>query len=152
MPFWRRGRATAPVLLPEAQVGDVGLMRPQAPPLDQYYRLAMYGLADADYYTATLLAEAKARAKLLTFLTSYQRKTLKENGWFEVMSNTGKRWRISSKSRSHNTVCLEWDGTSVCVHIKDSRIPLSDNLLAQALLIRTDEEKFLRYYGYGALF
>ena len=124
MPFWRRGRATAPVLLPEAPH----------------------------------LAEAKARAKLLTFLTSYQRKTLKENGWFEVMSNTGKRWRISSKSRSHNTVCLEWDGTSVCVHIKDSRIPLSDNLLAQALLIRTDEEKFLRYYflpdpyGYGALF
>jgi len=118
VPFWRRGRATAPVLLPEAPH----------------------------------LAEAKARAKLLTFLTSYQRKTLKENGWFEVMSNTGKRWRISSKSRSHNTVCLEWDGTSVCVHIKDSRIPLSDNLLAQALLIRTDEEKFLRYYGYGALF
>ena len=91
-----------------------------------------------------------ATSRLLASLTAEQCQTMRKYGWFEVMSNRNRRWRIYTHTYTGNCLLMP-DSPSMqcyCAHLSYTVVmmswPLADHLLAQALMIRTDEEAFLR--------
>ena len=93
-----------------------------------------------------LRAEASRRAAelLREYLDARQRDTYEKHRWFEVVSETGRTFRVKH-GRAGNVYLVE-DGREVaryCIHATEN-IPDEDNMLAQALLIRASEEFFER--------
>lgn len=95
--------------------------------------------------------EVNARAwdRLMASLSEQQQRSVRENGWFEIKSNLGNRWRIATSGFSAN--CIKMNnacnsGRPYCAHLRMGYHvwPLGDHLLAQALMIRTDEDRFIR--------
>lgn len=90
-------------------------------------------------------AIAKAKALLESMLTSEQIAQLAANRWFEVVSQHGRRYRIN-QGQTGNVQRLKKDGTHearFCIHPGES-VPDEDAMLAQMLLLRTDEDSFLK--------
>jgi len=86
--------------------------------------------------------EQKARELLLSALSPGQRYNLTRHGWFEVISNKGHRWVIRADvGVSYNVYHNRY---KYCAHIRGGSVPKDDHLLAQALMLRTDENQFLR--------
>lgn len=96
---------------------------------------------------ARLIARDRAAELLGYCLTSDQRATLREHGWFEVRSSKGRRWRIRDRGQSGNVDLMPETGderlATYCAHPPEG-LPDPDAYLAQMLTLITDEDAFLR--------
>lgn len=86
----------------------------------------------------------RARELLVACLTSRQRRELEARGYFHVETARGRRrYRLApgrAPIRVHGEDGSQW---SYCIH-PDAGFPQEDVVLAQKLLLETDEEAFLR--------
>lgn len=100
-------------------------------------------------YAARLVArkeaDARAEALLRAHLNPDQQEQLVREDWFLINSKSGKKYRIF-RGRSANIDVLDETGKvlrSLCVHPRED-VPDADTMLAQALMLRHDEESLLR--------
>jgi hypothetical protein len=93
----------------------------------------------------TAKAERTARELLLAHLDAQQKRDALEHGWFEVLSDKGRRWRIRMNAISGNVDLMPEDGearlASYCAHARE-QMPASDHHLIQKLILEADEEQF----------
>jgi hypothetical protein len=105
-------------------------------------------------------ARKVARKKLLASLNDKQREQLASEGYFDVTSNLGNTFRLRASGHMGNILRVPNQlafrqlaaglpaphGTAFCCHLYGygEQYPEEDHLLAQALLIRTDEVAFRR--------
>lgn len=90
-------------------------------------------------------AAARARVLLLDHLDPEQRASFEANAKFFVTSSAGRKFCIHL-GRQHNVWLVDENNhhtTGYCGHIRD-HVPDEDNVLAQMLLIQSDEAEFLR--------
>lgn len=90
-------------------------------------------------------ARKKAKALLVAELTEQQRDQLNEMAAFLVETEEGRRYRIKN-GWSGNVEELDEDGRVIaryCIHPRLS-VPHEDNMLAQKLMLETDEAAFQR--------
>jgi hypothetical protein len=95
---------------------------------------------------ATPEINTRARELLLSKLTAEQRETFERNNWFVVEGgSTGTHYRLEGHTLTANIVVLVDDRPThrLCGHC-DRSIPMSDQLLAQKLMLELDESEFLR--------
>jgi len=91
-------------------------------------------------------ARTRALALLRSHLTPAQRRTFEANKWFVVEGGRSKtRYRINSRHFAGNIEILDGERVThhLCGHC-DHTIPLSDQLLAQKLMLEFDEDEFLK--------
>jgi hypothetical protein len=90
-------------------------------------------------------AEAKAETLLLKALTPEQREDYRRRKCFHLHTG-GKRYRIERGWQGNVKLVddAERQLASYCIHPRDHRIPVADNLLAQKLLLEADEQEFRR--------
>jgi hypothetical protein len=89
-------------------------------------------------------AEARARALLLSLLTEDARATFADTGVIHVVGSAGGRYRIE-RGYSGN---IHGGGREYCAHPRmtspeGDRMPMEDAMIAQMLMIQTDEPGFL---------
>ena len=78
--------------------------------------------------------DERAEALLLSHLTSDQRETYLEYGWFDVPGRDGSLWTVNREGGTQNVTCLCRNGRRVyCTYLTD--VPRADVLLAQKLAI-----------------
>jgi hypothetical protein len=83
-------------------------------------------------------AQRRAEALLLGWLSSDQRKQYQAHGWFEVTTPRGYRYRIVRGG----VLRLDPRGSAYCIEAT-SPVPAADEMLANKLLLETDERRFL---------
>ncbi len=89
-------------------------------------------------------ANWRAEELLTRNLSRYQRESYEEHGRFKVKTHRGHYYWIG-KAKVQNVLRVNRRGTPMrvyCLRIRD-RVPLGDTLLAQKLLLETDEDQFL---------
>jgi hypothetical protein len=86
-------------------------------------------------------AGAKARQLLLDMLNEVQREMYEKDAYFMVEGSRGGVYRIDDGFQGN--VRCELRHRRYCGHLRDSRIPVYDHMLAQKLMLETDEEAFL---------
>ncbi len=87
-------------------------------------------------------AERRARKLFRAHLNQRQLATLKNGQWVYVRGNhTGRLYRVDCTRFTNNIFSR---GESFCVIMWDHSVPRYDHLLAQKLLIETNERKFLK--------
>ena len=90
-------------------------------------------------------ADRRAEVLLHAHLDREQQQQLAERDWFLHVSKSGKRYRIN-RGRSANIDVLDANGKvvhSLCAHPRLD-VPDADTMLAQALMLKHDEDEFLR--------
>jgi hypothetical protein len=90
-------------------------------------------------------ASERAERLLVACLSSAQRGELTTAGWFEVQSSRGRRYRIR-RGRVRNVIEVDMLGRTLrtyCCHPFDG-VPDADTMLAQKLMLETQEDEFLR--------
>lgn len=93
------------------------------------------------------LAQATARSLLEAMLTEAQLRDHQQRGFFEVLAESGRRYRINTKGSAAGNVKLmvgesgEQIAASVCAHLF-GREPWADSWIAQKLALEDDEEGF----------
>lgn len=96
---------------------------------------------------ATREAVARADALLLEHLSPAQRDDYGRTRSFLVVTPGGRRYRLHGDRVNYQADLLAPDSEYVlaqyCVQPRDGQIPKSDSLLAQMLLLQTDEALFL---------
>lgn len=85
-------------------------------------------------------AKEKALALLNSGLTEEQRESYAESKDFTVISQSGEKFLIS-KGKVQNITRLS-DGNTFCISFEDNSIPVEDLLLAQAVMLTTNEKEF----------
>lgn len=100
-------------------------------------------------------ADKVARTTLERMLNEDQLKMLKECNCFEVIGNLGTRYRIEANAYSGNVYWIDETGFragNFCAHPdtagrsldgKRGRLPVSDSVIGQKLMLETDEAHFL---------
>ena len=83
-------------------------------------------------------ARLRAEALLWAWLSPVQRKQYRARRWFEVTTATGRRYRILRGG----VVRLDPRGSGFCIEAT-SPVPVADEMLANKLLLETDERRFL---------
>jgi hypothetical protein len=83
-------------------------------------------------------ARLRAEALLLAWLSPGQRAQYRARGWFEVTTAAGHRFRV----RRGGVVRLDPRGSAYCIEAV-SAVPVADEMLANKLLLETDERRFL---------
>jgi hypothetical protein len=83
-------------------------------------------------------ARLRAEALLLDWLSPSQRTQYRARGWFEVTTTAGHRYRV----RRGGVVRLDPRRTAYCIEAV-SPVPIADEMLANKLLLETDERRFL---------
>lgn len=83
-------------------------------------------------------AEARALELLRSCLTENQRRELDADDQFTVIAPSGREYLIV-RGYAGNVYSEGW---CFCIHM-DSRLPVPDHMLAQKLMIETDEQGFL---------
>lgn len=94
-------------------------------------------------------ALARSKKLLMECLTAQQQETLERHGYFDVKVGP-KTYRIS-KGWAHNVREVLPDGSlskTFCAHPREN-VPDFDNMLAQKLILETDEPTFLRMANRG---
>jgi hypothetical protein len=94
-----------------------------------------------DYAAVRKAAAERAERLLEACLTSGQREQLQKNGWFVVYSKSGRAYQIR-RGRARNVVEVNTRRT-YCCHPVDN-VPDADTMLAQKLMIESQEDEFLR--------
>jgi len=92
-----------------------------------------------------LAANGKAEKLLLSCLSPEQRDTYQKKGLFYLYTKSGKRYRIE-KGRSGNVRLVNDKDVILkryCIHPIE-QVPDQDTMLAQALLLQSNEAEFLR--------
>jgi hypothetical protein len=89
-------------------------------------------------------AQARAEELLRDFLTAEQIADLTKSNYFEMISGSGRRYRVY-RGRQGNVYLMEQSKATrkYCIH-PDLAVPDPDTMLAQKLLLETDEAAFLR--------
>ena len=83
-------------------------------------------------------ARRRAEALLWTWLSPAQRRQYRRRRWFEVTTASGRRYRILRGA----VVRLDPRGSGFCIEAT-SPVPVADEMLANKLLLETDERRFL---------
>jgi len=83
-------------------------------------------------------ARARAEALLVAWLSPGQRAQYRSRGWFEVTTASGRRYRVVRGG----VVRLDPRGSAYCIEAT-SPVPVADEMLANKLLLETDERRFL---------
>jgi hypothetical protein len=83
-------------------------------------------------------ARLRAEALLWAWLSPAQRKQYRARRWFEVTTTSGRRYRILRGG----VVRLDPRGSAYCIEATSS-VPVADEMLANKLLLETDERRFL---------
>ncbi len=83
-------------------------------------------------------ARLRAEALLWAWLSPAQRKQYRARRWFEVTTTSGRRYRILRGG----VVRLDPRGSGYCIEAT-SPVPVADEMLANKLLLETDERRFL---------
>lgn len=89
------------------------------------------------------LAEVKADALLAEFCDAMQRDQIEKKAEFIVLTESGKRYRVK---RNQRVAELDSQGNLVayyCIHPRES-VPSGDVMLAQKLMLETEEARFLQ--------
>jgi hypothetical protein len=91
-------------------------------------------------------ARKRAKKLLLKSLDERQRKTLRRKGYFEVWGSKGTEYRIASDFPFNVRLAGDAKPSKIyfCMEAEDPELPLEDVMLAQKLLLETDEGEFLR--------
>ena len=97
-------------------------------------------------------AVIRSYQRLYESLNDEQQQMLEQRDYFEFRSSRGRAWRIYCNSGYMGNVYCLTTGQLYCCHIGssvrdwsgDTSWPYYDHFLAQALLIRTNEDAFLR--------
>lgn len=116
--------------------------RVYTPPVEteEQRRLRREAVKRAEKQRAELeAAEARAKELLLSMLTEEQRHHLHREGRFKVCGNKGGEYEITIGYAGN----IRRGRHRYCGHLSDGRIPTYDHMLAQKLMIETDEEAFL---------
>jgi hypothetical protein len=83
-------------------------------------------------------ARLRAEALLWAWLSPAQRKQYRRRRWFEVSTASGRRYRILRGG----VVRRYPRGSAYCIEAT-SPVPVADEMLANKLLLETDERRFL---------
>jgi hypothetical protein len=83
-------------------------------------------------------ARRRAEALLLGWLSPDQRRQYQAHGWFEVTTTRGYRYRVLRGG----VIRLDPRGSAYCIEAT-SPVPAADEMLANKLLLETDERRFL---------
>ncbi|HEV8650403.1 MAG TPA: hypothetical protein VG276_13580 [Actinomycetes bacterium] len=83
-------------------------------------------------------ARLRAEALLLAWLSPDQRAQYRARGWFEVTTAAGHRYRVCGGG----VVRRDVRGAGFCIEAV-SPVPVADEMLANKLLLETDERRFL---------
>jgi hypothetical protein len=83
-------------------------------------------------------AGLRAEALLWAWLSPIQRKQYRTRRWFEVTTASGRRYRVLPRA----VVRLRPRGSAYCIEAT-SPVPVADEMLANKLLLETDERRFL---------
>jgi hypothetical protein len=83
-------------------------------------------------------ARLRAEALLWAWLSPAQRRQYRRRGWFEVTTASGRRYRVLPRG----VVRLDPRGSGYCIEAT-SPVPVADEMLANKLLLETDERRFL---------
>jgi len=83
-------------------------------------------------------ARLRAEALLWAWLSPTQRKQYRARRWFEVTTASGRRYRVLRGA----VVRLHPRGSAYCIEAT-SPVPVADEMLANKLLLETDERRFL---------
>jgi hypothetical protein len=83
-------------------------------------------------------ARLRAEALLWAWLSPAQRRQYRVRRWFEVTTASGRRYRVLR----NGVVRLDPRGSGYCIEAT-SPVPVADEMLANKLLLETDERRFL---------
>jgi hypothetical protein len=83
-------------------------------------------------------ARLRAEALLWAWLSPAQRRQYRAKRWFEVTTSSGRRYRILRGG----VVRVDPRGSGYCIEAT-SPVPVADEMLANKLLLETDERRFL---------
>jgi hypothetical protein len=83
-------------------------------------------------------ARRRAEALLWAWLSPAQRQQYRARRWFEVTTASGRRYRVLRSG----VVRLDPRGSGYCIEAT-SPVPVADEMLANKLLLETDERRFL---------
>jgi hypothetical protein len=83
-------------------------------------------------------ARMRAEALLWAWLSPAQRKQYGARRWFEVTTTSGRRYRVLRGG----VVRVDRRGSGYCVEAT-TPVPVADEMLANKLLLETDERRFL---------
>jgi hypothetical protein len=83
-------------------------------------------------------ATLRAEALLWAWLSPTQRKQYRARRWFEVTTASGRRYRVLRGG----VVRLHPRGSGFCIEAT-APVPVADEMLANKLLLETDERRFL---------
>ena len=83
-------------------------------------------------------ARRRAEALLWAWLSPAQRRQYRRRGWFEVTTASGRRYRILRGG----VVRLDPRGSGFCIEAT-APVPVADEMLANKLLLETNERRFL---------
>jgi hypothetical protein len=83
-------------------------------------------------------ARLRAEALLWAWLSPAQRKQYRARRWFEVTTSSGRRYRVLRGG----VVRVDPRGSGFCIEAT-SPVPVADEMLANKLLLETDERRFL---------
>jgi len=92
-------------------------------------------------------AYRRAKELFIKHLTPQQRKTFEEKNYIIVLSNKKHIYRIDTSSVQINIYRLHGHNIAYrrsCMILKDCTCPFFDILLAQKLILETDEDYFLK--------
>ena len=83
-------------------------------------------------------ARLRAEALLWAWLSPAQRRQYRVRRWFEVTTTSGRCYRVLPRA----VVRLHPRGSGYCIEAT-SPVPVADEMLANKLLLETDERRFL---------
>jgi hypothetical protein len=83
-------------------------------------------------------ARLRAEALLWAWLSPAQRRQYRARRWFEVTTTSGRRYRVLRGG----VVRVDPRGSGFCIEAT-SPVPVADEMLANKLLLETDERRFL---------
>ena len=91
-------------------------------------------------------AQKRARKLLTSALEPWQRKELKKKGYFHVYSSRGNIFRIAREFPFNVRLAGDAKASRIffCLEAEDPAVPVEDIMLAQKLLLETNEGEFLR--------
>lgn len=88
----------------------------------------------------------KANDLLMTFLNDEQRKTYQREQFFDLTSQSGKRFRITYGYSLNVYKLNKWGEYEICYCVvpDGENIPIPDQMLAQKLMLEHQEKEFIR--------
>lgn len=91
-------------------------------------------------------ARKRARKLLRAGLNKEQRRDLKRKGYFHVVSSKGNIFRVANMFPYNVRLAGDAKRSRIffCLEAEDPQLPVEDVMLAQKLLLESDEGEFLR--------